>query len=398
MKDFYPSIINPFDPVDFYYQDFVPDEEAMGRSKAWTPHEKKVVSAAFIAASETGSSMTGKHQKSEVLWAKVFEELKERAPPYPACDDRYHNRGITAIKSHWTDSIRFECLKFNKALNVVFAAHPTGCTTQNKINMAVAIFLGKTGRMEYQFKEFNPNEWKNYEAWKVLRAHRKFLPPALAGSASAGGEEEDEEDEEEEEEAATLSASTGAMPPAGTLNITDPQDIVWNETVLPGGFDASAGASAGTPSAGSRNSDHHRFNSAPAPSIPAPTIPREISGLSTGGTSASSTKKNTKSRGAPKGRTGTKAAAALEEHRRKKMKTLADLASIQKKRHESNDRFQSFQMLKWKMDCATDQEEKKALSASMSAILSTTGVLDEPTMGQPPSDYEGSSDNLDIYN
>ena len=122
MDKFYRAIINPFDEIDYCYQDCIAQQpweyanSTMGRSKTWTHHEKKVVAAAFIAASETGSSQVGKHQKSDVLWGKVMEELRERAPLAPACNDRYHERGLTAVKSHWTVSIRYEVSKFNRLI------------------------------------------------------------------------------------------------------------------------------------------------------------------------------------------------------------------------------------------------------------------------------------------
>ncbi|KAG7364219.1 hypothetical protein IV203_037421 [Nitzschia inconspicua] len=50
-------------------------------------------------------------------------------------------------------------------------------TKAEKINMAVAIHLGKSDSMSYRHKGFEPNDWPFYQAWLVLKSHRAFLPP-----------------------------------------------------------------------------------------------------------------------------------------------------------------------------------------------------------------------------
>ena len=69
-----------------------------------------------------------------------------------------------------------------------------------KVNMAGAIHQGKTDRMECRFKDHEARNWKHFEAWKVLKGHRKFLPPnqprvsevAAATAAAAASNAEDD--------------------------------------------------------------------------------------------------------------------------------------------------------------------------------------------------------------
>ena len=40
--------------------------------------------------------------------------------------------------------------------------------------MAVAVHLGKTRTMNYDYKSFDPNSWKSYKGWLVLKHLPKF--------------------------------------------------------------------------------------------------------------------------------------------------------------------------------------------------------------------------------
>jgi hypothetical protein len=43
--------------------------------------------------------------------------------------------------------------------------------------MAIALHLGETKRMDYNFKSFDHSKWPNHTAWKILRSAPKFRPP-----------------------------------------------------------------------------------------------------------------------------------------------------------------------------------------------------------------------------
>jgi hypothetical protein len=44
--------------------------------------------------------------------------------------------------------------------------------------MAIALHLGETKRMDYQFKSYDHTKWSNFAAWKILSVAPKFRPPS----------------------------------------------------------------------------------------------------------------------------------------------------------------------------------------------------------------------------
>jgi hypothetical protein len=45
--------------------------------------------------------------------------------------------------------------------------------------MAIALHLGETKQMDYQFQNDNHTKWANFLAWKILSVSPKFHPPSL---------------------------------------------------------------------------------------------------------------------------------------------------------------------------------------------------------------------------
>ena len=89
---------------------------------------------------------------------------------------------------YWRDKIQPELNKFNIALQMVNASNPTGMDQQQKVNMAIAIHLGKMDCMNYKYKDFNCHEWLYYLAWDVIQSTAKISPPKpgkVAGVANA---------------------------------------------------------------------------------------------------------------------------------------------------------------------------------------------------------------------
>jgi hypothetical protein len=50
--------------------------------------------------------------------------------------------------------------------------------------MAIAVHLGETKLMDYQFKFHEHTKWPNYSAWKILRVSPKFCPPSPSSEES----------------------------------------------------------------------------------------------------------------------------------------------------------------------------------------------------------------------
>jgi hypothetical protein len=142
--------------------------------------ESAALAEAWIAVSEDEGNpiLKGTNQDStSEFWESVVIKLQHLAPKHNFVKGTYHERAATAIQTHWTDKVSRDVKKFNKALLKVLSCKPTGCDEQQKVNMAVAIHLGKADVMNYHHKDFIAEDWKFYAAWRVLRSHRAFLPP-----------------------------------------------------------------------------------------------------------------------------------------------------------------------------------------------------------------------------
>jgi hypothetical protein len=319
----------------------------MGRNKSWTADEKEVLARAWIAASEVRSEIDGAGKENEMFWDLVLDEIRKRMPQDAhQIVGRYSMRAISAIKSHWSDKVKNNASKFNTALMIIYRSNPTGSSRQQMINMAVAIHLGKTSKMEYQYRDINPNEWINYKAWSHLRHHHKFAPPAppslSASSSSAGGDAGKEEEADE----------------TPTADAVDDLTINSNPFTSPGFLDTQASLSGGSTTAG--------INSAPVPSVVAPSMNVPASGNGKRG----------------RGRNAAKAQQALEEHRRKKFKAIKDLTEVQKRRLQSQNSYMKFTVLKWQIENCTDLAKLEHYQSLMDKIMEE--LMEEETPTLPP--------------
>jgi hypothetical protein len=59
----------------------------------------------------------------------------------------------------------------------VIASQPTGVNEEEKANLAIAIHLKKTKRVDYKYREQDPHEWRYFEAWKILHNTSKYRQP-----------------------------------------------------------------------------------------------------------------------------------------------------------------------------------------------------------------------------
>ena len=77
----------------------------------------------------------------------------------------------------------------------------SGVTTKEILHIAVAVYLlkqkgevlPKSNSAFYLLKEQDPDKWKNFKAWNILKSTPKFLEPR--GDASKTTEEEEDEDD-----------------------------------------------------------------------------------------------------------------------------------------------------------------------------------------------------------
>jgi hypothetical protein len=190
----------------------------MPRGKQWHPLEVAAVAKAYVEV--TLDSVRGADQTLETFVARILVILKRLAPAdLLATSVTYHYRGAAAYP-YLRDNVLRDIQKFNSALRIVYVSEPTGTSEQEKINMAVAIHMGKTNRMNYAFKDFDAaKEWRNYLAWIELSKLGKFAystqMPGTAATTTArnatSGDENNENAANTMEEARTPGPSAYRM-------------------------------------------------------------------------------------------------------------------------------------------------------------------------------------------
>jgi hypothetical protein len=132
------------------------------KGKKWSPEESLHLAEAWIDTSEDVGSpeVKGTNQDSEEFWGSVFEAFKKKGPEVQS--GVYGDRALTAIMNHWKDQVSRDVKKFNKALLKVHSSNLSGVTHEEKVNIAVAINLGKTDVASYRHQDFEAKDWKFY--------------------------------------------------------------------------------------------------------------------------------------------------------------------------------------------------------------------------------------------
>ena len=132
----------------------------MSRSKNWKKEEIALACKAYAVA--TKNSVSGCDMRGEDFNQNLVDIFKTFAP-VPTPEDTYHFRKHVYV--YLRDNVFGALQKFQKSIRKVEASSPSGVTEQQKINMAVAIHLGKTKKMDYDFKDFDASSWRLYLAW-----------------------------------------------------------------------------------------------------------------------------------------------------------------------------------------------------------------------------------------
>jgi hypothetical protein len=163
----------------------------MPRGKQWAPVEVAALARAFVQA--TNNPIKGADQRTEVFIADIMSNFKRLAPAgLLPTSFTYHYRQDNPKENAYfylRDTVFKDIMKFNSCLRIVYSSQPTGTNEQNKINMAVAIHMKRTNRMNYKYKDFDAvNEWRFYLAWCELKELPKFhYTTEMPGTASAQG-------------------------------------------------------------------------------------------------------------------------------------------------------------------------------------------------------------------
>lgn len=149
----------------------------MGRAPTWSPKEREAASIAWLRATNNG--IEGVEQRGADFREKIHTFLKIYTPR-DADSNRYAGRSSKTVYEFLRDNIFPDIGKFNESLRLVESSQPSGVTSDNIVNMAVAFHLKKVDRMCYKWKGFDANNWNNFLAWKILRNCAKFRPPGAA--------------------------------------------------------------------------------------------------------------------------------------------------------------------------------------------------------------------------
>ena len=114
----------------------------MGKGRKWSPEESLHLAESYVDVSEDNGEthVRGTSQDAQVFWSRVYSKFAKRNPGNSP--GQYGDRAMSAVSNHWKEKIKLDVRKFNICLRKVYKSKPTGCTDQEKINMAVAIHRG----------------------------------------------------------------------------------------------------------------------------------------------------------------------------------------------------------------------------------------------------------------
>jgi hypothetical protein len=325
----------------------------MPQGKKWLSEEYKTLAIAFIQTSEEleVKALKGTGQTGEQFWKKVMVRLEELAPRGDDAVGRYHNRGLLPVWNQWKDNINRNVKGFNKCLLTIYKSNPTGVTEDEKINMAIAIHVGKVDVMNYRMAQFEPNDWKLYQAWLVLKDHPAFLPPPQpnAGNTENLASDESEDESTEDDDSASAPKKKKKKVPA-VVKLED---------------------------------DDRKIKSV-------------VSGSSSGSVQVSTKK----SRGVGGGRAKTKEMAERAAYRQKKVETINKLTQIQEKRSAAFEqyvnnqaRLGAFHMasMRFKQAMTYDPQKADYYSHKMDVIM---GEVEEAETKEDEDDDEFDFDGI----
>jgi hypothetical protein len=186
----------------------------MGIGKRWSSIECELAGKAYVIA--THDEICGAQQKSADFGRKVHESFKSLSPTGCAGTGTYWDRDPDCKKaSVWgyvRDVLLKEAGKFNEKYLRVLSMNLTGVTEQEKVNIAVAWFTGKykenSGNSIYSFKDFNPNDWRVYRFWMVVKDTTKCQAPTIIQDSAEPEEPSGSENHPAESDNGTVAKAT----------------------------------------------------------------------------------------------------------------------------------------------------------------------------------------------
>lgn len=153
----------------------------MGRGKKYDSLETEKLCLAYVKASNDPRRI-GADKQDDHFWALVQQNLVELSPTN-CLPGTYKHRSVDAFKIYLREQIFPSVNKFLIILRRVHTSPQTaGLTELEKINIAVAIHLGKIEEPDRNYRIYESvANWKPFKAWyNVLRKEPKWNPTWLA--------------------------------------------------------------------------------------------------------------------------------------------------------------------------------------------------------------------------
>ena len=169
----------------------------MGKAKTWSSEECEGAAKAYIDA--TLDEIRGAEQRGEEFAARVHKCFDFYSPPGVRGTGTWSDRDPTGDgqKAWWCvrDTLLKDVQRFYRTLNTVLNMGLSGLTHEEKVNIAVAMYLKKIkdGETPYQYKNFDANKWRLFKAYRVLKTTGKIAEPSIAQKPSdeVGGDAEE---------------------------------------------------------------------------------------------------------------------------------------------------------------------------------------------------------------
>jgi hypothetical protein len=172
----------------------------MGRGKDWRALELVLLARAWVSASNNATLGIG--MRSSQFWNDVHDKFIQLSPVDHE-QGLFKDRAVGTLKNYWNDHLHPQANKFQLCYTKVLAMELTGNLTEDqKINIAVAYYIGAINKPTYDYRDFDSKKhWKCFSAWyEVMRHQPKWsrMEAANPGVAELGGR-------------------VAALPPAGSV-------------------------------------------------------------------------------------------------------------------------------------------------------------------------------------
>ena len=150
----------------------------MTPNKHWT--EKEITGAASAYFEATQNPVKGVDQTHDSFKLELLERWLKLAPAIPP-PDTWSNHlddslaGAAKLYTYIRDSIVKHLQKFNTSLRAIELSGASGTNPAMNLNMAYAIFMKKTNKLNYDYKDFDVKKWKLYNSYEMLKLMPKLM-------------------------------------------------------------------------------------------------------------------------------------------------------------------------------------------------------------------------------